>query len=82
MKNKNYIYKKEKKIFWSGMALGIGGGILGSLFSSLFIEILTNQIVDSILKEKILWIIFVVVAFGLMWILYKINKNLGTLSRK
>mgnify|MGYP001590124548 CR=1 FL=1 len=78
MANKNYVYKKEKKIFWAGLSFGVGGGIVGSLFGSLIVELLSRQ-KNS---EVYLWILFIPITFLLIWLLNIINKSNKSLNKK
>jgi len=78
--NPNYVYKKEKKIFWYGISMGISGGILGSMFSSLFIELLINEIKKYWWGTPLLWILFIIIYVSLMYLLYKIKVNLSKLK--
>jgi uncharacterized membrane protein YeaQ/YmgE (transglycosylase-associated protein family) len=74
----NKITKKEKKMFWAGISMGISGGIIGSLFANIVMELLSKQNESN----TYLWILFAITFIILIIFLNFINKSINNLVKK
>lgn len=78
-KNPNYIYKKEKKMFWYGLLFGLVGGIFGNVLITSCFNLINNDCQNNICRYGTLTIL-IFSLIGFVYILKQIMDNIKKLK--